>query len=225
MIFPKCALRQTEETMIDAEDIIRRQLDAAERTAIVLDDGSTVTLTPARLAPQLAGDDMKLCLNGSWRVTRWPFDVDETELAGPDCDDSSWQTVQQPGPVFYADPEESPATVEKWNRVTLEHIHPEDGAVIRRQASIPEAWRGKRIFLRFDAVYPAARFYCNGSCLGEHLSGLTPAEWDVTDIVTPGEQALVAVRLLRKHKYVQMDMPRHAMEFTGISQDAYFHAA
>ena len=45
------------------------------------------------------------------------------------------------------------------------------------------------------------------------------------ELVTPGETALVAVRLLRRHPFVKMDMPRHAAEFAGLAQTAYFHAA
>ena len=106
----------------------------------------------------------------------------------------------------------------------LAHIDPDDGAVIRRRVVIPAQWQAKRIYLHFDAIYPAARVYCNGRFLGEHLSGLTPVQWDITDVVQPGQEAVIGVRLLRKHKYIQLDMPRHALEFTGISQDAWILA-
>jgi len=213
--------------MIDPHEIITKQLNATEKGKVVLNDGSTTVITPVRYTPQLADPAMQLALTGdasTWKVSRWPFGLAEVALAAPDMDDSAWPAVRQPGKVFYADPEENPATVPNWNRVTLEHIDPDDGAMLRRTVRIPPEWAGCRIFLRFDAVYPAARFYCNGTFLGEHLSGLTPVEWDVTGIAAPGETATVAVRLLRRHKWVRIDMPRHAMEFTGISQHACFHA-
>ena len=50
-------------------------------------------------------------------------------------------------------------------------------------------------------------------------------EWDVTKLVIPGKTALVTVRLLRRHLFVKMDMPRHGAEFAGLAQQAYFHAA
>lgn len=174
--------------------------------------------------PKLADPGMTISLDGAWKVCKWPFDVSEMALAAPDVDDTSWPVVAQPGKVFYAAPEAEPETIPNWNRVTLTHIHPDDGAVLRRTVAVPSAWAGKRGLLRFDAVYPAAQFYLDGKLLGEHLSGLTPVEFDVTDEVTPGSEALVAVRLIRRHKFVQMDMVRHACEFAGLAQSACLFA-
>ena len=160
--------------------------------------------------PVLAEAAMSLSLDGAWSVRRWPFAVPEAELATLVADDRGWAIVSQPGKVFYADPEAEGADIPNWNGVTLTHIDPEDGAVLRRRVRVPEAWSGKRIILRFDAVFPAGRFFINGSLLGEHMSGLTPVEFDVTDQVKPGTEVLVAVRLIRRHKFVQIDMVRHA---------------
>jgi len=166
-----------------------------------------------------------LTLDGAWRCRRWPFsDGDEAALTRPVLDDTDWETVRQPGKVFYADPEAEAQPIPDWNRVTLAHIDPDDGAVLRRRVRIPAAWTGCRIILRFDGVFPAARFYVDGHLLGEHLSGLTPATFEVTDRVTPGDEALIAVRLIRRHPYVQLDMVRHALEFAGLAQSARLFA-
>jgi hypothetical protein len=55
--------------------------------------------------PRLEDPGLTLTLDGDWRVARWPFAKDETTLAGPEADDATWETVAQPGKVFYADPE------------------------------------------------------------------------------------------------------------------------
>ena len=174
--------------------------------------------------PMLADPAMSLSLDGTWRVRRWPFAVPEAGLADAGVGDRDWEVVFQPGKVFYADPDAEGAPIPDWNRVTLSHIDPEDGAMLRRRVAVPAAWHGRRILLRFDAVYPAGRFYCNGTFLGEHLSGLTPVEFDVTRLVVPGQEALVAVRLIRRHTFVQMDMVRHSMEFAGLAQSATLFA-
>ncbi len=170
--------------------------------------------------PQLVTPAMSVSLDGEWKVARWPFDLAEADLAGTGTSDRDWESVAQPGKVFYADPEAEAQEIPDWNRVTLTHIDPEDGAVLRRKITVPADWQGKRIILRFDAVFPAGRFYINGRLLGEHMSGLTPVEFDVTDDVNPGEDALIAVRLIRRHTFVQMDMVRHALEFGGLAQPA-----
>lgn len=167
---------------------------------------------------------MAVDLNGTWQVTRWPFQVDEQKLAAPATDDRAWESVAQPGKVFYADPEADSKEIPDWDRVTLKHIDPQDGAVLRRKVTVPKDWKNKRIILRFDAVYPAGRYYINGVLLGEHLCGVTPVEFDVTSHVTPGKPALVAVRLIRRHRFVQMDMVRHSLEFGGLSQPATLFA-
>lgn len=210
--------------MIDGNRLIQEQLGLTGPRVIELEGGKKTPMAPVRIVPELASDAMRVSLNGTWRCTRWPFAEDEAELASVRCDDTHWERVEQPGKVFYYDPEQKPSSVRNYNRVTLAHIDPEDGAVIRRTVPLPAEWDGKRLYLRFEGVYPACRVYCNGTLLGEHLSGLTPVEWDVTDVAVAGQPALVAVRLLRRHRFVQLDMPRHALEFTGLSQDAFFHA-
>jgi len=209
--------------MIDGTKLIAQQLALRAPKDVTFADGRGTHLTPVAYVPQLAAPDARLLLNGPWRVKRWPFRQEE-DLAKPACRDRSWAEVEQPGKVFYYDPEEDPATVKGWNRVSLDHVDARDGAMLRRVVTIPKAWTNKRVYLCFDGIYPAGRIYLNGRLLGEHLSGLTPVEWDVTDLVQPGRRAVVAVRLLRKHEFVKMDMVRHACDFCGLAQDAYFHA-
>lgn len=210
--------------LINGEELIARQLAVTEVTEVIFPDGRHTVLHPVAYVPQLADPAARLALDGEWRVTRWPFAVEEAALAAPATGDSTWQTVAQPGKVFTLDVETPTAEIPGWNRVGLTHIDPEDGALLRRTVTIPAAWAGKRIYLTFDGIYPAGRVYLNGELLGEHTSGLTPIEWDVTGKVTPGATAVVAVRLLRRHPFVKMDMPRHGSEFAGLAQPAYFHA-
>ncbi len=209
--------------MIDRGDIIKQQLELSEARDVEFDDGRKTSLVPVQYLPQIQGGEWRVALDGGWKVRKWPFG-NEKRMAGIRCADESWDTVEQPGKVFYYDPEENPQKVRNWDRVTLAHIHPDDGAMLRRSIMIPRAWKGKRVYLTFDGIYPAGRVYLNGKLLGAHMSGLTPVEWDVTDVIHPGRKALVAVRLLRKHKFCQLDMVRHACEFCGLAQNAYFHA-
>jgi hypothetical protein len=209
--------------LIDGDALIAQYLTLAAETTVTFTDGRATVLTPAGGVPTPCDPAYAVALDGAWKVTKWPFSTDEAALAAPGVDDRAWTEVQQPGKVFSLDVtktiDDSPC-----DRVGLTHINPEDGAVLRRTLRLPAAWRGKRVRLRFDGIYPAGRVYVNGVCLGTHTSGLTPVEWDVTDLVTPGKAATVAVRLLRTHPFVKMDMPRHASEFAGLAQSACFFA-
>jgi len=214
----------TTTTLINGEQLIARQLAVTAVTDITFPDGRHTMLTPVSYTPQPADPACTLSLNGEWRVTKWPFAQEEAVLTAPATGDTGWTVVSQPGKVFYQNPAVSSATIPNWDRIGMTHIDPEDGAVLRRTVRLPQAWAGKRIILRFDAIYPAGRVYLNGVLLGEHTSGLTPVEFDVTDHVAPGEEVVVAVRLLRTHQFVKMDMPRHSAEFAGLAQPACFFA-
>ncbi|HOL67688.1 MAG TPA: glycoside hydrolase family 2 TIM barrel-domain containing protein, partial [bacterium] len=208
--------------LIDGDQLIEKQLTIKTTTEVVFPDGRKTVLTPVSYTP--VPDGSFLSLNGAWQVKRWPFGQSEKTLVSPELDDRRWETVEQPGKVFYADPEAHRQVIPNWNRVTQTHIPDRDGAIIRRRVYCPKEWTGKRIYLRFDAIYPAGEVYVNGEKVGGHWSGLTPVEFDVTDKVVPGTEVLIAVRLWRKHRFHKMDMVRHAVEFCGLAQPAYLFA-
>lgn len=208
--------------IVDGKKIIDLQLTTDKATEMLFDNGQRTPVVPARQIP--CPDGRSMSLDGEWQVVRWPFKKSEARLLSPDSPDAGWGTVTQPGKVLYVDPESSGKPIPNWDRVTMAHLNDEDGAIIRRRVTVPKDWKGKRIILRFDAIYPAGRVYLDGVLLGEHLSGLTPVEFDITDRVKPGKTALVAVRLLRKHKFLKMDMVRHSLEFAGLSQPACLFA-
>lgn len=203
--------------MINGKEVIQKQLEISETTEFA-SGGYKLNLTPAKLTP--VPDISKILLDGEWSVKYYPFD-EKKDIIGNDTD--GWGKIIQPGKVFYADPEAEKDDIPDWNRVSLSHIDEKDGAVLTRKISIPADWKDKIIFLRFDAIYPAGIIYVNGLKIGEHFSGLTPFETKL-DEVKAGDEITVVIRLLRKHKFVRMDMPRHALEFAGMSQSAYLFA-
>ena len=206
--------------IIKSKQIIKKQLTLSEPELVQFDASHSTVLAPAPYTP--APENSSQYLDGVWSVKRYP-DFSDDDFAAV-VDDADWEKVEQPGKVFYADPLAEGEDMPNWNRVTLSHIDDEDGAILRRNLKLDSAWQSKRIFLRFDAIFPAGTIYLNGRKLGDHFSGLTPVEFDVTGLVEPGKTAHVAVRLWRKHKFVKIDMVRHALEFAGLAQSAYFFA-
>ena len=64
----------------------------------------------------------------------------------------------------------------------------------RRTVNIPRAWAGWRILLHFQAVDYDCTVWVNGIAVGRHRGGFTPFTCDLTDAVTPGQEAIIVVR-------------------------------
>lgn len=66
--------------------------------------------------------------------------------------------------------------------------------IYRRIFAVPEGWRGRRVVLHFGGCEGALFVYVNGQPVGISKDARTPAEFDVSALVTPGgTDELVAV--------------------------------
>ena len=63
----------------------------------------------------------------------------------------------------------------------------------RRSITIPFAWKGMRVCLRFDGVAHNARILLNGREIGAHRGGFLPFEVELEGILAPGETAELIV--------------------------------
>ena len=60
----------------------------------------------------------------------------------------------------------------------------------RRTFTVPAGWTGRRVLLRFGAVDYHASVWVNGKRAGEHEGGNTPFAFDVTSLLTPGQNTV-----------------------------------
>ncbi|MFN3648148.1 MAG: glycoside hydrolase family 2 protein [Armatimonadota bacterium] len=69
--------------------------------------------------------------------------------------------------------------------------------IFEKRLAVPDDLAGLRFRLRFEAIDDSAHVFLNGVRVGSHEGRYTPAEWDVTDRLTPGAEAhlLVVVQL------------------------------
>ena len=74
---------------------------------------------------------------------------------------------------------------QKWNPEGWERVW-----TYRRSFVVPPHMRELRLFLHFERVMPGAAPTLNGHALPQHLGGFLPFEYEVTDLVTQGENAL-----------------------------------
>lgn len=61
----------------------------------------------------------------------------------------------------------------------------------RRVVTLPAAWNGKRVLLKFGAVDYEAKVWVNGRMAGEHVGGGVPFSLDVTHLLKQGPNAVV----------------------------------
>jgi len=100
----------------------------------------------------------------------------------------------------------------------------------RRELSIPEDWKGKRILLHFGAVDYETRVWLNGRFLGSNVGGYVPFSFDVTDYVK--ERNLLVLRVFDAHgdqARGKQDAKLHPrgvlyMRVTGIWQTVWLEA-
>lgn len=105
-------------------------------------------------------------------------------------------------------------------------VKPGTWAEYTRQFNIAKSWRGKRVKLRFSAVYSEAEIYINGQKQGYHLGGFTPFELDITNAVKIGASNSIKV-LVRSESVVDSlaSASKYAVHpLGGITRDVTLYA-
>ena len=63
----------------------------------------------------------------------------------------------------------------------------------RKEFEIPESDKGKKISIEFDGIFRNSTVWVNGHLLGNHLSGYTPSNYDLTDVLRYGNEGKNAI--------------------------------
>lgn len=110
---------------------------------------------------------------------------------------------------------EKAKSAKHWNRVDLPHDFrveigvtkeatnweqgyiPDGIAYYRKVFKVPKSTLGKRVVLEFDGVTRNASFWYNGCFLGDHYSGYTGFQFDVTELTKYGDEEGDNVILVR----------------------------
>ncbi|MDM8159979.1 beta-galactosidase GalA [Labilibaculum sp. K2S] len=60
--------------------------------------------------------------------------------------------------------------------------------VYRKEFEIPELDKGKKISIEFDGIFRNSTVWVNGHLMGTHLSGYTPSNYDLSDVLRYGNE-------------------------------------
>jgi len=85
--------------------------------------------------------------------------------------------------------------------------------------TVPENWAGRQIFLTFDGVDSAFHLWVNGQAVGYSQDSRTPAEFNITSYLQPGEN-LLAVRVYRWSAGSYLE-DQDYWRLSGIYRDVY----
>jgi beta-galactosidase len=113
----------------------------------------------------------------------------------PDFDTRAWKTL----PV--------PSHWELHGYAAPKYKSVEEGTgLYRRTFRAPKAWRGQRVFVRFEGVQYGMTVWVNGTNVGEWASSYNPATFDVTDALRQdGSENVIAVRVTTRSKGWEFD--------------------
>lgn len=89
----------------------------------------------------------------------------------------------------------------------------------RRSFTLPESWDGRHVFLHFDGVESAFYLWINGRKVGYSQGSRTPAEFNVTPYLKPGEN-LLAVEVYRWSDGSYLE-DQDFWRLSGIFRDVY----
>ena len=156
------------------------------------------------LLPENSAESVvKISLNGG---ENWDFKFSTNPTVAPDpekelfyTETANWKKIPVPGswqledgfdpPVFtnivHPFPADPPRVPHEYNPT----------GIYRRSFIIPDAWKGKRVVLRFEGVQSAMYVYVNRKFTGYSEDAMLPAEFDITDYIKAGNNEL-AVRVL-----------------------------
>ncbi len=143
--------------------------------------------------------DRQLSLDGLWRMhwTPTPEGLPEN-FHRPDFDDSQWELFPVPGdwempsntvshgtPIYsssgYTFKIDPPRVMGEPRHDYTAYVERNPTAIYRRTFTIPQAWQGQEVYLRFGAVSSAFYVWVDGQLVGYSQGSMEPAEFRITD--------------------------------------------
>jgi len=173
----------------------------------------------------------KLSLNGVWEF-HWQMGIDDEpeDFYKSEFNDSQWDEIEVPcvwqlkgygKPIYLCSSEPPQVSTVKSKIPEISHKKNEIG-IYRRSFTLPDEYKDRRILIHFGAVKSAMYLYINGEYVGYSQGSMTPAEFDITDYVTDGENC-ICVRVFRFSDATYIEN-QDMWQFSGIYREVYIAA-
>jgi len=136
-------------------------------------------------------DDVRKYSSGVLFNDAWKFSLGDPGGANEkDFDDASWRTVDLPHDwsIEGAPDRQNPSNA-------AGGYFPTGVGWYRKKFVAPSSWEGKEISVWFEGIYMNAGVFVNGKSLGVHPYGYTTFYYDITSLLEPGKENVIAVRV------------------------------
>jgi beta-galactosidase len=178
-----------------------------------------------------------LTLDGPWKF-HWVKHPDErpADFYKPGFDGTSWKEISVPSnwqmqgydrPLYvnirYPFRVDPPRVMGEPQPEFTTFLERNPVGSYRRTFRVPESWAGRQVFLTFDGVNSACYIWVNGEKVGYSEDSRTPAEFDVTRYLKPGDN-IVAVEVYRWSDGSYLE-DQDFWRMSGIYRHAYLWSA
>ena len=172
-------------------------------------------------------------LNGEWKF-HWSPAPDErpADFYKTGFNVSGWDTIEVPSnweikgygtPIYtnirYPHPSQPPLIMADVPDHFTASREPNPVGSYRRTFTVPGDWNGRKTFIHFDGVSSAFYLWINGQQVGYSEGSRTPAEFDITDYLKPGNNVL-AVEVYRWSDGTYLE-DQDFWRLSGIFRDVY----
>lgn len=130
----------------------------------------------------------RICINGLWQ---WQPAGNKSD--GVPADGWGYFKVPGPWPRLANNAQKESQTVyahPSWKDTSLEGVN---AAWYRREISVPEQWKGRRVILSLECLNSRAAVYVDGQKAGEAF--FPSGEVDLTPICRPGSRHMLAIKV------------------------------
>jgi beta-galactosidase len=210
-------IKENEVNDWENPDVVGRNKEPAHVTYIPYTDVSEALNNEPEQSP------FYISLNGLWKFNwvRKPADR-PANFYKDEFDVSQWEDIKVPaswelqgyGVPIYTDVDYPfPA-----NPPTIPHDYNPVGSY-RRSFTVPDAWKGRQVFLHFGGVKSAMYVWVNGSAVGYSQGSKTPAEFNITSCLRDGKNSL-AVEVYRWSDGAYLE-DQDYWKISGIERDVF----
>ena len=185
---------------------VRLMLDKAEsdEDGFILSEmevyGYGGTYAAAHPQANIGKDGCLKLAGGAWKLQRQSL-VKETGdvISKLGYDDNDWVIATVPGTVLtsYLNAGMIPDPNYSDNQFLISDSYFYSDFIYRDEFTVPESFKGKRVFLNFNGINWKANVYLNGKEVGRIEGAFTRGKFDVTGKLLPGKRNAIAVYIYK----------------------------